>query len=189
MNMRNKSKNNSADFTTIHGVFMSVFNSGVLLAGASGIGKSELALGLLGRGHSLIADDVVELKRDGEKILGHCPPLLQGFLEVRGLGILDIPAIYGKKSIKPRKPLSLIIRLAHYSPKQLQQIDRVEGLHKFKKILSLHVPEVTIPVISGRNLAVLAECAVRNHQLKLKGYDAGKKFIEQHQRYMTQSTT
>lgn len=177
----------TSDFITTHGVFMSVFNCGVLLTGASGIGKSEIALGLLGRGHSLIADDIVELIRKGQKIYGHCPALLQGFLEVRGLGILDIPAMFGKKAIKSRKPLSLIIRFAHYTTKQLHQIDRVEGLHKSRKLLNLTIPEVTIPVISGRNLAVLAECAVRNHQLKLKGYDAGKKFIEQQQHYMTQS--
>lgn len=169
----------------IHGVFMRVHGTGVLLSGASGIGKSELALGLLGRGHCLIADDIVEFHLQNDQVVGHCPAELQDFLEVRGLGIIDIRALFGEKAIVTTEPLALIIKLLHFSPKQLQQIDRLEGLHKKRRILCKEIPEVTLPVTSGRNLAVLTECAVRNYQLKESGYDASQRFIERQQHYLS----
>lgn len=171
--------------TSIHGAFISVFDTGVLLMGSSGIGKSELALGLINRGHQLIADDIVDFIDDKTgKLLGSCPKLLQDFLEVRGLGILNIRAIFGQQAIVTRKTLMLIIKLAHFSRKQLEKIDRLRGLHRSHRILGITVPEVTLPVIPGRNLAVLAECAVRDHLLKLNGYDAGEEFIQRQQQHI-----
>lgn len=177
----------TAEFKTIHGVFMQVHGAGVLLSGASGIGKSELALGLLGRGHCLVADDIVEFHLEKNEIIGRCPVELQDFLEVRGLGIIDIRALFGENAIVTAQSLMLIIKLAHFTHKQIQQIDRLEGLHKQRRILGKEIPEVTLPVTSGRNLAVLTECAVRNYQLKQSGYDACQRFMERQQHYMTKS--
>lgn len=164
--------------TTLHGVFMSILDLGVLLMGPSGIGKSELALGLITRGHHLIADDCTKFTRAQQKIIGCCPEVLQDFLEVRGLGILNIRTLFGDHAILPNKHLALIIHISHFTRPQLQRIDRLMGLHQIQDILGISVPKVTIPVTPGRNLAILIECAVRNHLLKQSGYDAGKEFIK-----------
>lgn len=174
--MPQESTNNNA---TVHGVFLDVMGTGVLLRGQSGIGKSELALGLINCGHRLIADDSVNFTHDeGDNIIGSCPEVLQDFLEVRGLGILNIRAMFGDSAIKESKALQLVVHVVTISDEQLQQIDRLHGIHRNYNILGKDIPEVTIPVAPGRNLAVLVEGAVRNHILNLTGYEASKEFIK-----------
>jgi HPr kinase/phosphorylase len=164
---------------TLHGVFLEVLGMGVLITGDAAVGKSELALELISRGNRLIADDAAMFSRIAPDIIsGTCPPVLQDFLEVRGLGIVNIRAMFGDSAIKRNKYLRLIVRLRRMTDAELANVDRLSGCHDNRLVLGLHVPEVTIPVAPGRNMAILVETAVRNHMLKLKGYDASKAFIE-----------
>lgn len=165
----------------MHGVFIDVLGTGVLLRGVAGVGKSELALGLINRSHRLVADDTVILERESkDKLIGHCPDVLQDFLEVRGLGILNIRAMFGDTAIKDRKTLQLIVNVITISSEELHNIDRLHGLHREQDILGITIPEVSIPVAPGRNLAVLIEAAVRNHVLKMTGYSAEEEFKKRH---------
>lgn len=167
--------------TVMHGVFLDVFEVGVLLMGKSGLGKSELALELISRGHGLVADDAVEIYRIGPEMLeGRCPPVLRDFLEVRGLGVLNIRAIFGETAIRPKKPLKLIINLVSADDQLMQSLDRLSIQSEKQDILSVHVRKVSIPVAAGRNLAVLVEAAVRNFILQSRGMDSTKQFIERH---------
>ena len=171
-----------AEHTTLHGVFMDVLGIGILLAGDSGIGKSELALGLINCGHRLIADDAVIFTRvTNDKLIGSCPPLLKDFLEVRGLGIINIRAMFGDNAIKDNKRLQLIVRVVLMDHQALRAVNRLEGSHANKTILQVSVPEVTIPVTPGRPLAVLVEAAVRNQILKFSGYDSNQEFVDRQQ--------
>lgn len=171
--------------TVKHGVFLDVFEIGVLLTGQSGLGKSELALELISRGHSLVADDAVELHRTGPELLeGSCPPMLRDFLEVRGLGILNIRHIFGETSIRPKKTLNLIINLVPADDDYMKQIDRLSIRTETETILNVTVRSVTLPVAAGRNLAVLVEAAVRNYILQLRGKDSTREFLERHQNIM-----
>ncbi len=170
-----------ADKQVMHGVFMEVKGIGVLLTGKSSVGKSELALDLLSRGHRLIADDAPEFFRvAADTIRGRCPSLLQDFLEVRGLGILNVRSLFGDSAIKHDKNLRLIIRLKEMSDKDMQQIDRLAGDRSGKVILDVEIPEISIPVAPGRNLSVLVECAASQHILRSKGYHADQYFIRRH---------
>ncbi|MCB1802761.1 MAG: HPr(Ser) kinase/phosphatase [Gammaproteobacteria bacterium] len=168
--------------TTLHGVFLEVLGMGVLLTGDPAVGKSELALDLITRGSRLVADDAPEFTRIAPDIVsGTCPPLLREFLEVRGLGILNIRAMFGDSSIKRTKYLRLIVHLKRMSAEQISGMDRLSGAHTDRDVLGVAVPQVTVPVAPGRNLAVLVESAVRNHLLRLKGYDATEVLIERQQ--------
>ena len=167
--------------TVMHGVFLDVFEVGVLLMGKSGLGKSELALELISRGHGLVADDAVEIYRIGPETLeGRCPPVLRYFLEVRGLGVLNIRAIFGETAIRPKKPLKLIINLVSADDQLMQSLDRLSIQSEKQDILNVHIRKVSIPVAAGRNLAVLVEAAVRNFILQSRGLDSTKQFIERH---------
>lgn len=172
-----------AERVNLHGVFMEVLGIGVLLTGKSGIGKSELALELISRNHRLVADDAPEFCRiaPGE-LNGCCPAELVGFLEVRGLGVLNIRAMFGDSVIKLNKNLRLIIELQRMSDSELAEIDRLEGSRQYRTILDVEVPQITLPVVPGHNLAALVEGAVRNQILLLKGYNASQTFIERQQR-------
>ncbi len=171
-----------AEKTTVHGVFMEVLGMGVLLTGDAAVGKSELALELLSRGNRLIADDVPEFSRIAPDVIsGSCPPLLREFIEVRGLGILNVRAMFGDNSIKRSKYLRLIVRLKRMNDQELTSMDRLTGTYRTDEMLGVPIPEVTVPVAPGRNLAILVETAVRNHLLKLKGYDAAESFIDRQQ--------
>jgi len=168
-----------AERVTLHGVFLEVLGMGVLITGDAAVGKSELALELISRGNRLIADDAAQFSRIAPDIIsGTCPPVLQDFLEVRGLGIVNIRAMFGDSAIKRNKYLRLIVRLRRMTDDELAMVDRLSGCHDSRLVLGLQVPEVTIPVAPGRNMAILVETAVRNHMLKLKGYDASAAFIE-----------
>ncbi len=173
--------------TTLHGVFLEVLGAGVLITGASGIGKSELALELISRGHRLIADDVTEFHRvDAGVLRGTCPAALRDFLEVRGLGVLNIRAMFGDSAIKRAKNLRLIICLKQLAGDTLHDMDRLRGSRTTRHLLDIAVPEITLPVAPGRNLAVLVEAAVRNHVLSLRGYNAPEDFITKQRQYMQQ---
>ncbi len=174
-----------AEKITIHGVFMEVMGSGVLITGESSVGKSELALELITRGHRLIADDAPTFTRIGPSLLdGSCPEVLKNFMEVRGLGVLDIRAMYGENAIKPNKYLRLVIHLERMTPQDQQQLDRLYGSRAIKTILGVPVTELKLPVASGRNLAVMVEAAVRNHILIENGHNASDDFIQRQQQHM-----
>ena len=176
-----------AEKLTLHGVFMEVMGTGVLITGVSSIGKSELALELLTRGHRLIADDAAEFARIAPDLLnGTCPEMLRDFIEVRGLGILNVRAMFGASAIKHSRNLRLIIVLQEMG--EAAVMDRLHGSRRMRTIMEVEIPEITLPVGPGRNLAVLVEAAVRNHILHVKGYDASQAFIErQKQRLETVS--
>jgi HPr kinase/phosphorylase len=164
--------------TTMHGVFLDVLGMGVMLTGDSGVGKSELALELISRGSGLIADDVIELYRIApEMIEGRCPPLLRDFLEVRGLGVLNIRAIFGESVLRPRKSLKLIVHLEKPAGAEASIVERLPLKPGFQVIMGINVTKVTIPVAAGRNLAVLVEAAVRNRVLQLRGIDSTHDFV------------
>ncbi len=168
--------------TTLHGVFLEVLGMGVLLTGDPAVGKSELALDLITRGSRLVADDAPEFTRIAPDIVsGTCPPLLREFLEVRGLGILNIRAMFGDSAIKRTKYLRLIVNLKRMSTDQIASMDRLSGAHTDRTVLGVSVSQVTVPVAPGRNLSVLVESAVRNHLLRMKGYDAAEVLIERQQ--------
>jgi HPr kinase/phosphorylase len=178
-----------ADRITVHGVFLEVMGIGVLLTGESAVGKSELALELITRGHRLVADDAPEFNRIGPDTLrGHCPELLRDFLEVRGLGILNIRAMFGDNAVKQSKDLRLVVHLQPVDKERLTSIDRLRGTHRTRRLLDVEVPEVELPVAPGRNLAVLVEAAARNHILYYRGYDATEEFIARQQRLMRDDT-
>ena len=167
-----------AESTTMHGVFLDVLGVGVMITGDSGVGKSELALELISRGSGLVADDVIELYRIAPETLeGHCPLLLRDFLEVRGLGVLNIRTIFGEAALRPRKNLKLIVHLEKPGGPDLQYGERLPLKPGFQEIMGVRVSKVTIPVAAGRNLAVLVEAAVRNHVLQMRGIDSTRDFI------------
>ncbi|MSP86855.1 MAG: HPr kinase/phosphorylase [Methylotenera sp.] len=174
-----------AESLSLHGVFMEVQGFGALIKGEAAIGKSELALELISRGHRLIADDVVDFFRiSPERVEGRCPTLLQDFLEVRGLGILNIRALFGDNSVKPTKPLDLIIQLEMADNQALQQLDRLNIKTQHEEVLGVKIAKIKIPIAAGRNIAVLVEVAIRNHMLLLRGVNATKQFMQRQQREM-----
>lgn len=176
-----------ADVLTLHGVFMEVNAIGVLITGSSGVGKSEVALELITRGHRLVADDAPQFSRIAPEIInGTCPTTLQDFLEVRGLGIINVRELFGDSAIKINKYLRLIIRLEPLDKDSLLQMDRLEGSYTKQRILEVDIPEITLPVAPGRNLAVLLECAARNHMLRMSGYNASEEFSKRQQSLLQQ---
>jgi len=163
---------------TLHGVYLEVMSIGVLLTGESGVGKSELALELITRGHRLIADDAPEFSRIAPDIVnGTCPKGLLDFLEVRGLGILNVRELLGAGALRSNKYLRLIIRLERLEGEGLINLDRLEGSYSERRVLGLDFPEIVLPVTAGRNLAVLVECAARNHILRMSGYNSADDFM------------
>jgi HPr kinase/phosphorylase len=171
--------------STLHGVFLDVLEMGVLITGASAIGKSELALELISRGHGLIADDIVEVDRvSPELIEGRCPEVLRDFLEVRGIGILNIRTTFGETAVRPRKSLKLIVHLEDLSDEQFKRLDRMSVNASYQDVLGVKIRKVVIPVAAGRNLAVLVETAVRSFVLNLRGIDPTREFIERQAKLM-----
>lgn len=162
---------------TVHGVLLDVLGVGVLITGESGLGKSELALELISRGHGLVADDAVELSRTAPHVIdGHCPELLQNMLEVRGLGLLNIRTIFGETSVRRKMKLKLIVHLVRASAQE--KFERLPIQDMTQDILGEPISKVMLQVAAGRNLAVLVEAAVRNTILKLRGIDTLQEFME-----------
>ena len=177
----------TADATSMHGVFMDVLGLGVLISGESGLGKSELALELISRGHGLVADDVVDFKRIAHNAVeGSCPALLRNMLEVRGLGLLDIRTIFGETSIRRKMRLKLIVHLVRRSTME-NEYQRLPLEALTQDVLGLAVRKVVIPVAAGRNMAVLTEAAVRSTVLSLRGIDTTREFVERQHRMIEQT--
>ncbi len=179
---------------TLHGVFMEIYSIGVLVTGEAGSGKSELALELLTRGHRLVADDAPEFTQIAPDVLdGTCPELLQDLLEVRGLGVLNIRQMFGDTAVKRNKYLRLIVHLSDpkngASPADISPsgIERLTGDTSTRHVLDLDVPTITLPVIAGRNLAVLSEAATRVHILRAKGVDPSAAFMARHTHFLERS--
>jgi HPr kinase/phosphorylase len=173
-----------AERTTRHGVFMDILGLGVLITGESGLGKSELGLELISRGHGLVADDAVDLYRVSQTALdGRCPDLLLNLLEVRGIGLLDIKAIFGETAVRRKMRLKLIVHLVRKETME-REFERLPYEPLYEEILGIPVRKVVIAVDAGRNLAVLVEAAVRNTVLQLRGIDTYQEFIKRHQAAM-----
>ena len=168
-----------------HGVCMDVLGLGVLITGDSGAGKSELALELVSRGHGLVADDVVDISRIAASTLEcRAPPVLKDFLEVRGLGVLNIRTIFGETAVRPKMNLRLIVHLDRSGAVESERLP----LHELSEdILGVAVRKVVLPVAAGRNLAVLLEAAVRNYILQLRGIDSTAELMQRQQAEMRKS--
>ena len=153
--------------TRVHGVLLDIYGIGILITGDSGIGKSETALELIKRGHRMISDDAVDFREIDREIIGYCPSITFGMLEVRGVGIIDITALYGLSSVLESKKLDLIIELEHW--KDDDSYDRLGIDNLYKEILGVKVKLVRIPIRPGRNVSVLVEAAAASHRYKLTG--------------------
>lgn len=175
---------------TLHGVFMEIYSIGVLITGESGSGKSELALELITRGHRLVADDAPEFTQIAPDVLdGTCPELLQDMLELRGLGVLNIRQMFGDTAVKRNKYLRMIVHLSKPTPGTSETgIERLTGDIGTRHVLDLDVPKITVPVMAGRNLAVLTEAATRMHILRSKGIDPAAAFLARHSHFLERST-
>jgi HPr kinase/phosphorylase len=162
-----------------HGVLIDIYGLGVLIEGASGIGKSECALDLIARGHRLISDDVVEVRRIGtDRLSGTAPELLREHLEIRGLGIINIRDLFGVSAISASKNIDLSIMLERWD--EASEVDRLGIDAQAIEILGVDVPQVLIPVSPGRNLSTLVETAVRVQLLRVRGYNAAQDFVARH---------
>ena len=175
-----------ADTISVHGVFMDVFGIGVLITGDSGVGKSELALELVSRGHGLVADDVVELARIAPTTIeGRCPGMLRDYLEVRGLGLLNIRTIFGETASRRKMKLKLVVHLQkHLTGENTLQLPLESPS---QEILGISIREVVLHVAPGRNLSVLLEAAVRNCIMQLRGIDSMGEFIARQQQAILNS--
>jgi HPr kinase/phosphorylase len=173
-----------AERQSMHGVFMDILGLGVMITGESGLGKSELGLELISRGHGLVADDAVDLYRINQTTVeGRCPDLLQNLLEVRGIGLLDIKAIFGETAVRRRMRLKLIVHLVRKETME-RDYDRMPHEPLYQDVLGIPVRKAVIQVVAGRNIAVLVEAAVRNTILQLRGVDTYQEFVQRQRRAM-----
>ena len=156
--------------TSVHGVLLEVFGVGVLITGESGVGKSECGLELIKRGHLLVADDVVDVTRLGGKLRGEAPEIVRDFMELRGIGIVNIKSIFGVGAVMRRKVIDTIVNLEMWRPDK--EYDRLGNQDRTREILGVPIPVIEIPVSMGRNLALIVEIAARNWRLRSEGYDA-----------------
>lgn len=159
---------------SIHATLLEVYGVGVLLTGESGIGKSEVALELIRKGHRIIADDRVEITKINNSLVGTCPELTQGIMEVRGIGIIDVTRVFGINAFKEKENINVHIDLVHFS--SAHDFERLGNNEQFKELLGIQVPYTKIPVSDGRNMADIIEVAINNFLLKQKGFDATKEF-------------
>lgn len=167
-----------APMTAVHGVLVDIYGVGVLITGASGVGKSETALDLIQRGHRLVADDSVEIREEHDNVLvGSAPDLIKHLLEIRGLGIINVMTLFGAGAVRNYKRIGLAIHLELWD--QNKQYDRLGLDEERLKIFDTEVPKITIPVRPGRNLAVIIEVATMNFRLKRMGINSAELFSEQ----------
>jgi HPr kinase/phosphorylase len=173
-----------AERTSMHGVLMDILGLGVLITGESGLGKSELGLELISRGNGLVADDAVDLYRINQNTIeGRCPELLQNLLEVRGIGLLDIRAIFGETAVRRKMRLRMIVHLVRRETLE-REYERIPYEPLTQDVLGIPVRKVVIQVVAGRNIAVLVEAAVRNNILQLRGIDTYEEFVARHRKAM-----
>lgn len=162
---------------TRHGVLVEVYGEGLLLMGESGIGKSEAAVELLKRGHRLIADDAVELKRvSSNQLMGRAPELIRNYIELRGIGVVNVAKLFGMGAVKEDNIINLVINIVHWSNSQVY--DRLGLEDQYMDILGVKIPAITIPITPGRNLAVILEVAAMSNRQKRMGYNAAEEFTE-----------
>ena len=167
---------------TRHGVLVEVYGEGVLITGESGLGKSETAIELLKRGHRLIADDGVEIKRiSGSCLMGTSSPLLRNYVELRGIGILNVAKLFGMGAVKLENEINLIVNIVRWNPQEVY--DRIGMETQYEEMLGVKIPTNTIPVTPGRNLAVILEVAAMNNRQRKMGYNPALEFIEQNNRH------
>ena len=179
-------KNHLAPRITRHGVLVDVYGEGMLLLGDSGIGKIEAAVELLKRGHRLIADDAVEIKKISEtRLVGTAPELIRNYIELRGIGVINVAKLFGMASIKEETFINLIINIVPWSDHEIY--DRLGLENQYVELLGVKVPSITIPVTPGRNLAVNLEVAAMNNRQKRMGYNAAVEFTEQINRHFDQA--
>ena len=163
---------------TRHGVLVEVYGEGILLTGDSGIGKSEAAIELLKRGHRLIADDAVEIHKVSASVLmGTAPALIRNYIELRGIGIINVAKLYGMGAVKLNNQIDLVVNIVHWNTQEAY--DRLGLEDQFTEILGVQIPMYTIPITPGRNLAVILEVAAMNNRQKKMGYNAALEFTEQ----------
>ncbi|MBO4367244.1 MAG: HPr kinase/phosphorylase [Clostridia bacterium] len=155
---------------TRHGVLVDVYGVGMMIAGESGVGKSEAALELIKRGHRLVADDVVDIRRVSDTLIGEAPPMIRHLMEIRGVGIIDIATIYGIGAVITSRTIDMVVHLEHW--KKDKEYDRLGMDDEHTDILGISIPKLTIPIQPGRNIAIVLEVAARNLRLKQQGYNA-----------------
>ena len=171
-------RNALAPRETRHGVLVNVFGTGMLITGSSGVGKSEAALELIKRGHQLVADDVVDIRRVDERLIGEAPELVRHFMEIRGIGIIDISTMYGAGAILRSKTINMVTHLELWQADK--EYDRLGMADNAVEILGVKVPSLLLPIHPGRNLAVVLEVAARNLRLKQMGYNAANELTKRH---------
>ncbi len=181
--LRNYLSRAGAPRITMHGVFMDIFSLGVLITGESGLGKSELGLELITRGHGLVADDAIDFSRLGiDFIEGRCPELLQNLLEVRGVGLLDIRNIFGETSIRRKMKLKLIIKMIKRNNDY--EFERLPFNEQYQNVLGQNIRCITLQIAAGRNMSVIVEAAVRNTILQMRGIHTLKDFMKKQEQQM-----
>ena len=169
--------NKLAPTIRIHGTLVEVYGIGIFISGTSGVGKSEIALELVNRGHRLIADDLVEIKQlEGENLIGSAPEILRHFIEIRGIGILDVKSLYGVGAVKNNVAISMVIELERWE--ENKYYERLGIDTQYTKIIDVSIPKVIIPVRPGRNLSIIIETAARNYREKVMGYNPAVEFVE-----------
>lgn len=162
---------------TRHGVLVEVYGEGILIMGESGVGKSETAIELVKRGHRLVADDAVEIRSVGSRIIGSSPPLIRHYMELRGIGVVDVRQLFGMSAVRDEQDIDMVVNLEQWNPEQMY--DRLGTDETNTTILDKNVPVVTIPVKTGRNLAIIVEVAAMNNRHKKMGYNAAQEFSRQ----------
>ena len=163
---------------TRHGVLMEVYGEGILLIGESGIGKSEAAVELLKRGHRLIADDAVEIRKvSGNALMGNAPEMIRNYIELRGIGIVNVAKLFGMGAVKPENTINMVVNIVPWKTQEVY--DRLGLEEQYMDILGVKVPMYTIPITPGRNLAVILEVAAMNNRQRQMGYNSAKEFTEQ----------
>ncbi len=171
---------------TRHGVLMEIYGEGILLIGDSGIGKSEAAVELLKRGHRLIADDAVEIRKvSAGSLVGTAPELIRNYIELRGIGIINVAKLYGMGAVKLDNEINLVVNIVHWNTQKAY--DRLGLEDEYTEILGVQIPMYTIPITPGRNLAVILEVAAMNNRQKKMGYNAAREFTEQIDRHFDEN--
>ncbi len=179
-------KTSLAPRITRHGVLVEIYGEGVLLLGESGVGKSETAIELVKRGHRLIADDAVEIRRTGpRRLVGNAPPLIRHYIELRGIGVVDVRQLFGMGAVKDEQDVDLVINLEHWKGDKVY--DRLGVESHYTSVLDVQIPSLTVPVQPGRNLAVIIEVAAMNNRHKKMGYNAALEFTQQINQHFDQA--